>query len=124
MEAALNNLSLFQYFYRDASNYKVWGSVLLKGEATHAQVTQIRSCFEAEEFFIAEQLGLLPLYAALWAFSDGPTDADHVWHTFHDMQVAGLDQANRTVFDTVENFISRVEAISEWNQKLSPHWDL
>jgi hypothetical protein len=120
----LNNLSLFEYFYRDASNYKVWGSVLLKGEATRAQVAQIKSCFDSDEFFIAEQLGLPPLYAALWAFSDGPTDADHVWHSFQDMQVAGPDQANGTVFDTVENFISRVEAISEWNQKLSPHWDL
>jgi hypothetical protein len=124
MEVTLTNFSIFEYFYRDASNYKAWGSVLLKGEVTRAQVVKIRSRFDVEELFIAEQLGLPPLYAELWAFSNGPTCSDHVWHTFHDIRVAGSDLDLGAVFGTVENFISRVESLSHWNGKLSPHWEL
>jgi hypothetical protein len=124
MGAALNRFSIFEYFYRDASNYKVWGSVLLKGEVTHDQVVKIRSCFEAEEFFIAEQLGLPPLYAELWAFSDGPTEDDHVWHTFHTLGLIAEAKINQPAFATVEEFVSKIEAIQEWNKELSPHWDI
>ena len=123
-ETALSTVSIFEYFYRDASNYKVWGSALLEGEVTHAQVAQIRSSFEAEEFFIAEQLGLPPLYAELWAFSGGPSDADHVWHSFHSLKVAAPEERIGRLCDGVENFIARIEAISQWDKTLSPHWDV
>lgn len=120
----MEHVTLFEYCYRDASNYKVWGHVLLQGNFGPTEVGRLRQCFDAEEFFIAEQLGLPPLYAELWAFSGGPTSDDHVWHTFHALRLAEPDDAEGYIFDTVENFVARVEAITQRDEKLSPHWGL
>jgi hypothetical protein len=62
--------SVFSYLYRDASNYKAFGLLLLKGTASAGDVETWRQHFESGEFLIAEQLGIPPLYAELWAFSD------------------------------------------------------
>jgi hypothetical protein len=120
----MNQLSVFEYLYCDASNFKVWGHAILRGQVTNSDVARLRECLEAGEFFIAEQLGLPPLYAELWTCSGGPTSADHIWHTFHALRVVQIDEASAQPYDTVENFIARFEAISEWNGALSPHWRL
>jgi len=120
----MNHLSVFEYLYRDASNFKVWGEVVLRGRVADSDVTRLRQCLDAGEFFIAEQIGLPTLYEELWAFSGGPTSADHVWHTFHALRSAQIDEGAAQTFDTTENFIARFEAISKWNRQLSPYWDL
>lgn len=120
----MSDLSIFEYFYRDASNYKAWGCVLLEGGCSPADLERLRQSFDAGEFFIAEQLGLPPLYAELWELSGGPTSADHVWHSFHALRPAASGEASGMAVETVERFISRVEAIVQWKEKLSPHWDL
>jgi hypothetical protein len=122
-EAALGDFSVFEYCYRDASNYKSWGCLLLKGRLTSADFKILQERLESGEFFIAEQLGIPPLYAELWALSGGPTSDDHVWHSFHALRPAETDEMNTAVFDTVENFIARLAAITQWDGKLSPHWD-
>ena len=76
----MGKFSVFSYLYRDASNYKAFGLLLLKGTASADDVEIWRQHFESSEFFIAEQLGIPALYAELWAFSDGATEDDHVWH--------------------------------------------
>ncbi len=116
--------SVFEYLYRDASNFKVWGRVLLRGGVAPDNLARLRQCLDAGEFFIAEQLGLPPLYAELWSFSGGPTDADHVWHTFHALRLAEAEEVVGSASETVEDFISRIEAISQWDEKLSPHWGI
>lgn len=123
-EAALSDLSIFEYFYRDASNYKAWGCVLLEGSCSPADLERLRQSFDAGEFFIAEQLGLPPLYAELWELSGGPTSADHVWHSFHALRLVGPEDARGSSFGTVETLISRIEAVTQWNGRLSPHWEL
>ena len=120
----MSAFSVFEYFYRDASNFKVWGSVLLQGKVTPADLQHLQQSFDASEFFIAEQLGLPPLYAELWVLSDGPTSADHVWHTFHSLRLADIDEVTEPVFDAVENFIARIRAVQQWDGKLSPHWEI
>ena len=120
----MSAFSVFEYLYRDASNFKVWGSVLLQGKVTPADLQHLRQSFDAGEFFIAEQLGLPPLYTELWVLSDGPTSADHVWHTFHLLRLANTDEVSAPAFDTVENFIARIEAVRSWDGKQSPHWEL
>jgi hypothetical protein len=87
MGIALRHITLFEYSYRDASNYKAWGNVLLEG-------------------------------------SGGPTRDDHVWRIFHGVGRAESNEADRSIYDTVESFVSRVEATAHWNAKLSPPWDL
>lgn len=118
------NFSIFDYFYRDASNYKAWGTLLLKGLASSQEIENIREFFDSGEYFIAEQLGIPPLYAELWEYSNGPSIDDHVWHTFHELRPATEQEATAPVFDSVENLFSKIKAIKIWNGTLSPHWDI
>lgn len=120
----MTNFSVFEYLYRDASNYKAWGTLLLKGIASSADIEDLKNSFESGEFFIAEQLGIPPLYAELWEFSNGPSMDDHVRHTFYGLRPATADEIKAQVFDTIENLISKIKTVKTWNEKLSPHWDM
>ena len=120
----MTKFSVFSYLYRDASNYKAYGRLLLKGTATAADVESLRQHFESGEFFIAEQLGIPALYAELWAFSSGPISDDHVWHTFERLKLATADDLTLPIFDTVKNLTKKIKSVVAWNEKLSPHWDI
>ncbi len=120
----MKDFSVFEYFYRDASNYKAWGILLLQGSASHADLEDLRRHFESGDYFIAEQLGIPPLYAELWAFSSGPTADDHVWHTFSALQPATAQEMKAPVFGTLEYFLQRVKAVQVWDETLSPHWGI
>ncbi len=74
--------SAFDYFYRDASNYKAFSSVWLTGTLTNAERSELVACLDGGEFFVAEQIGVRPLYAALFQHGGGPTEDDHAWHMF------------------------------------------
>ncbi len=116
---------VFEYVYRDAGNFKAWGALLLKGALTEAQVAEMRSRFEGGEFFIAEQLGLPPLYHELWEYSDGPGDSDHVWHEFFALRPAGEnDLAMGAPWGTANALFKAVSRIARWNECLSPHWEV
>jgi len=119
----LDNFSVFEYCYRDASSYKAFGRLLLDGAASDADIQILRCHFESGEFFIAEQLGIPPLYAELWELSQGPTGDDHVWHTFERLGAATKEETNGEVFGTVKNLISSIADVATWNLRLSPHWD-
>ncbi len=115
---------IFEYLYRDASNYKVWGTLRLEGVAIETDRQTLASKFESGELFIAEQLGIPALYADLWDFSSGPTEDDHVWHTFHALRDVTPDDTNAEVFGSVDDLVARIESVREWNLELSPHWDI
>lgn len=116
--------SVFSYLYRDGANFKAWGQLLLKGIASTADLEIVRSRFESGEFFIAEQLGIPALYAELWAFSDGATEDDHVWHTFDELRAATASDLTLPTFDTVKSLTKKIKSVAAWNEKLSPHWDI
>jgi len=118
----MTEFSIFDYLYRDASNYKSWGSLLLEGRATEADIELLRARLESGEFFIAEQVGIPPLYAELWQFSDGPTENDHVWHTFHELRQANAEEIAGAPWGTVADFMARIKNVKIWNLTLSPHW--
>lgn len=115
--------SVFDYFYRDASNYKAWGTLLLQGACSNSDIESLRKQFDYGEFFIAEQLGIPPFYAELWELSGGRTVDDHVWHTFYALRPAAPEETDARVFGTVENLISKIKDLETWNEALSPHWD-
>jgi len=107
--------SVFEYLYRDASNYKAWGEALLSGVPTEQQVTDLIKCFESEEFFIAEQLGLPSLQHKLWEYSNGPTSDDHIWHSFHKIRTATNDDVSSIQhWGNLDDFISEVKTVSDW----------
>ena len=117
-------LSVFEYCYRDASNYKSWRYLLLLGGVTNVDVDILRSHFDAGCYFIAEQLCIPPLYSELWAFSNGPTADDHVWHTFHVLRPATTHDLEAPVFCSLQVLIQKVKAITDWDETLSPHWGI
>ena len=116
--------SVFGYLYRDASNYKAYGQLLLKGAASAADIEILRQRFDSGEFFIAEPLGIPALYAALWAFSSGPTADDHVWHTFEELRAATAADLALPIFGTVKSLTKKVQSVVAWSEKLSPHWEV
>lgn len=46
------------YLYRDASNYKVRNTAVIRGELSEADQQTILSCLEDGEYFIPSQVGL------------------------------------------------------------------
>jgi hypothetical protein len=114
---------VFEYLYRDADNYKAWGALLLKGEFTDAQVAEMRSKFESEELFIAEQIGVPPLYEELWAYSGGLTESDHPWHEFFAVRPAEVnDFAMGAPWGSANILFNAVTKVGAWNEQLSPCW--
>lgn len=120
----MTEFSVFDYLYRDGSNYKSWGSLLLEGSATAANVEALQARLDGREFYIAEQIGIPPLYAELWECSGGPTEDDHVWHTFQELRPANTDEINREPWGTVSKLIARFKSVKNWDEQLSPHWDI
>lgn len=62
----------FDYMYRDAGNFKAFGTVVLKGSMSQADQVMVRSRLSDGEFFIAEQVGVPPLYRELYRWSGAP----------------------------------------------------
>lgn len=120
----MTEYSILDYLYRDAINYKAWGSLLLEGVATESEVQQLRSQLDGDEFFIAEQLAIPPLYAELWQFSDGPTEDDHVWHTFHELRQADAEEITGEPWGSVSELIARFKSVKKWDEQLLPNWDI
>lgn len=119
---SVSRSSVFEYLYRDAGNFKAWGALLLRGALTEIQVGEMCSKFEGGEFFIAEQIGVPPLYQELWDCSNGPTDSDHVWHEFFALRPAEeSDSAMGALWGTANGLFKAVLRIAQWNECLSPH---
>jgi len=114
--------TLFNYSYRDAGNYKAWGIVALDGEASRERWQAALAKLEAGEFFVAEQLGVPPLYHALYKWSGGPTLADHCWHSFVDIKVVDEAEPDAYRWGDTKAFVARLLAIDEWKGELSPHF--
>lgn len=86
--------------------------------------TSRRDAFQIRRrgIFIAEQIGVPPLYQELWAYSDGPTESDHVWHEFFALRPAeGNDLAMGAPWGTAITLFTAVSGIARWNERLSPH---
>ena len=60
---------VFEYLYRDASNYKAWGELLLSGMTSQNEIVALRTRLESDTYFVAEQVGLPALYQELWEFA-------------------------------------------------------
>ena len=116
--------SVFSYLYRDASNYKAYGQLLLKRAASTADIEILRQRFDSGEFFIAEQLVIPALYAELRAFSSGPTADDHVWHTIEELRTATAADLTLPIFGTVKSLTKKIKSVVAWSEKLSPHWNV
>jgi hypothetical protein len=114
--------TIFEYLYRDAGNFKAFGSIALEGRINNADREAIRAKFDGGGLFIAEQIGVPPLYEHLYQWSDGPTTSDHCWHEFIGFRESG-DPEHCAIGDA-KDFAMRVKLMNEWNLSLSPHFSL
>jgi hypothetical protein len=98
--------SRFEYLYRDASNYKAWGSVVFAGRATTGLTPRLLRALESSEFFIADQVRVPELFLGLpqWPLEQD----DHCWHEFSALE-STLDMPNDALRRTVDDFVAEVE---------------
>lgn len=115
---------VFAYQYRDASNYKAGGLLLLRGGLESGVAELVRKNCESATYFVAEQVGIPVLYEALYQFSDGPTDDDHVFHEFQGLRRAADEEIlTMTAYGDVEEVTARFRATGgNWDYSLSPHY--
>jgi hypothetical protein len=110
----------FDYMYRDAGNFKAFGMIVLEGRVGAADQELIRSRLSSREFFIAEQVGVPPLYQNLYGWSGGATDSDHCWHEFVGFRDIAAFEGDSNTHEAKE-LVSRFDSVEDWDEALSPH---
>ena len=115
---------VFEYLYRDGANYKAWGSLLLSGEPTREDVTALKACLESGEYFVAEQVGIPPVYKELWDLSGGPTSDDHALHEFITPRAADENERRSLpLFGELSDLLKTFQAVTKWDYSLSPNFE-
>jgi hypothetical protein len=116
--------SVFEYLYRDASNYKVWGEILLSGVSSQNNIAILRACLASDTYFIAEQVGIPALYSNLWELSGGPTSDDHALHEFAALRPATEDEIKSVqLFGDLSSLLKTFQGVTKWDYSLSPNFD-
>lgn len=115
-----------EYMYRDAGNYKAYGTVLLSGSIDPSDRRDIVSKMDDGLYFIAEQVGLPTLYHELEKWSSGPTRDDHCWHEFLDfVEHPQLSEPETTsAWGSAALLIDRFRRVGVWNEQLSPNFEI
>lgn len=115
---------VFEYQYRDASNYKAWGAILLSGALSQNDTAALRACLESGEYFVAEQVGIPAVYQELWDLSGGRTSDDHALHEFVALRVASMKERKALpLFGALSSLLLLFQAVSKWDYSLSPNFD-
>ena len=97
-----------EYMYRDASNWKDWYAVVVKGKITTEQYDEIQDCLDDEKF-IAAQVGL----AADGIRGYDVNEDDHPWY---EMGAISLTEEAPTVNITIDELVKRFkEAKGNWD---------
>jgi hypothetical protein len=114
--------TVFEYLYRDAANYKVYGALLLRGNFSEEYEAEIKAHCEGSEYFVAEQLDIPALCELLWAQSNGPSEDDHGWHEFICLRVAEVDEVKDfNEWGALDDLLGRFRAAQKWDLNLSPN---
>lgn len=114
---------VFDYLYRDAGNFKASGRLLLRGRFSTEVDAALRAALGGDGFFVAEQVGVPPLYAELWALSAGPCSDDHVFHEFLRLRQAEAADLRLPVWGELNLLAHRLgEACKAPDLAASPHF--
>ncbi len=109
----------FRYQYRDGSNYKISGEVMLRGQATTADEDAIRKACVDGLYFVAEKVGIPSVREALFMYSGGPTEDDVPWHEFIALEsLRTLPQnANHDELVHLDDLVARFHQMARQNTK-------
>ena len=94
------------YMYRDASNYKEYGEIIVEGIILSEQIQPF--LYEGE-FFIPEQVGLIELQDRLRSF---PSEDDHVWHS---LELVEPTEEEADHEDSAEVLLEKFSKIGKWD---------
>ena len=115
---------VFEYLYRDASNYKAWGVILLAGIPSQNDIEALRASMESETYFVAEQVGIPAVYKELWELSGGTTSDDHALHEFVALRAPSEDEINSLpLFGNLQSLLTVFQAVTKWDYSLSPNFE-
>lgn len=84
--------TIFEYLYRDASNGKSVGQLLLAGTAFMQDLEVLSDNLENGNLFVAELVGIPPLSGERWTVSNGSSEDDYDFHEFVGMRAATIDE--------------------------------
>jgi len=116
---------VFEYLYRDASNYKAWGTILLSGIPSQNNIAALRASLESDEYFVAEQVGIPAVYKELWDLSGGPNSDDHALHEFVALRAATKDERKSLpLLGDLSSLLKAFQAVTAWDYSLSPNFDI
>jgi hypothetical protein len=118
--------TIFTYLYRDASNYKAFGRIALKGILSSNDRHSIVEKFEGGDLFVAAQIGVPVLNEQLYHRKNGPTIDDHCWHEFEGFEESASppDPSESPVWGRASDFLAEVSSVSGWDGELSPHFKI
>jgi len=119
----MKDYSVMEYLYRDSNNFKAFGQLLLTGDIADTDISKIKSSLDSGEYFVAEQVGIPPLYSQLWQYSNGPTIADHAYHEFVELHSATDEEiSSLPVWGDISALISKFQHVRQvWDCRLSVH---
>ncbi|MDP2126020.1 MAG: hypothetical protein Q8K97_01465 [Pseudohongiella sp.] len=95
----------FNYLYRDAGNYKEYGSVVFAApnQIDLADIDRtIRDALIDREYFVAKTVGIPDLKKLAW-----DEEIDHSWHEYEGLELtneACNDEANRDIGIFISSF--------------------
>jgi len=80
------NFCVFEYQNRDGGNFKSYGILLLRGQASEDAKERIQATLIDQMFFYEEDVQIPALYEGLWKW--GFSTLDIYWHEFIDLRPA------------------------------------
>ena len=93
---------MFNYLYRDAGNYKTFGSVIFSNPSNLSIIeieTKIKSKLISSEFFDPIKFSIPMLNSATY-----DQELDHEWHEFESLEVTNESATDkRTIIAFLEN---------------------
>lgn len=98
---------LFNYLYRDAGNYKVYGSIILANPDNRSLgeiVLEIKRHLISEQYFDPDKLGIPRLQHKKWN-----SELDHSWNEY-----SGIEYTSKTtgIHMTVDSLLEKLNATS------------
>jgi hypothetical protein len=103
----MKNLRL-NYRYRDAHNYKEFGSVVFAnptGMSVEVATALLRGKLISEEFFVPQDWGLPPLHARPY-----DPEVDHEWHEFEEFELTDeVETEEREIGEFLEGLVKGYE---------------
>jgi hypothetical protein len=116
-----NTSTAIEYEYRDAGNYKVWATFLIEGVFSDAVIKLLKERLLDGEFFIPEDIDVLPLQPLLWEEFDGSNGDDHNWHSICNIRIATDEDMDFPVWGEKYQFLKRLLFMKQKNSvRLQP----